>query len=92
MFHQGKILSLANGANVYIIKAKNQSTISPQKESLLVGKQHAGNFQGLLASIDVITQEKIIARWRESAVFKEVKKIVVLGVNVSTDLDRSFNL
>ena len=57
----------------------------------LVGKKQANSLERLLSTINVVSQEQIIASWWKSPVFKKPEKIVVLAVNVTADLDWSFN-
>jgi hypothetical protein len=49
----------------------------------LVGEQEADGFEGLLSSVDVITEEEVVCFWRETAVLEEPQKIVVLAVNIT---------
>jgi hypothetical protein len=56
----------------------------------LVRQQQTDSLQTLLSSINVITQEEIVCLGRESTVFKQSQQVVVLSVNISADLDGSF--
>jgi hypothetical protein len=40
----------------------------------------------LFASVDVITKEQVVCLRRESAIFEQTKEVIVLAVNVSTNL------
>lgn len=57
-----------------------------------VCEEQADGFQRLLASIDVITKEEVVCLWRESTILEQTQQIIVLAVNVTADLDRSFEL
>lgn len=52
----------------------------------LVGQEQANGLEGLLTSVDVVTEEKVVGLWREAAVFEETEQIVVLTVDVTADL------
>lgn len=54
----------------------------------LVGKEQADGLQGLLASVDVITEEEVVGLRGESTVFEQTQKVVVLAVNITTDLTK----
>lgn len=54
----------------------------------LVGKEKANSLERLLATIDVITEEKIVGLWGETAVFEETQKIIVLAVDITANLGR----
>ena len=52
----------------------------------LVGQEQADRLQRLFPSVNVVTQEEIVClRWK-SAVLEEAEQIIVLSVNVTTDL------
>jgi hypothetical protein len=55
-----------------------------------VSKQQANCFQGLLATVNVITQKHIIGLRGEATVFKETQQVIVLSVDITTDLDGCF--
>ena len=52
----------------------------------LVGKKQADGLERLLATVDVVTEEKVVRLRREATVFEEAQKIVVLAVDISADL------
>ena len=52
----------------------------------LVGKKEADDFEPLLAAVDVVTQEKVVSLWRESAILKEAEQIGVLAVHVACEI------
>jgi hypothetical protein len=58
----------------------------------LVGEEQADGLKRLLTSVDVITEEEVIGLRREATILEESEKIVVLSVNITTDLDRSLKL
>jgi hypothetical protein len=57
-----------------------------------VGQQQADGFQGLFTSVDIVTKEKVVCLWGEAAVLKQTEKVVVLAVDISTNLYRSLKL
>jgi hypothetical protein len=53
----------------------------------LVGQEKADGLEGLLATVDVVTEEEVVGlRW-ESTVLEETEEVVVLAVNVTADLE-----
>lgn len=66
-----------------VITAKNEEVFRILN---LVGEEEADGLQRLLASINVISKEEIICLWREAAVLEQTEKIIVLAVDVTTDL------
>ena len=54
-----------------------------------VSKEQADSLQRLLASIYVITEEEIIGFRGKSAILEESKEVVVLAMDIATDLGRS---
>lgn len=62
--------------------------VSPQQEEVLwvfdfVGQQEADGLQGLLPPIHIVTQEQVVAFWREAAILKQPQQIIVLPVDVT---------
>jgi hypothetical protein len=55
----------------------------------LVGKKQADSLERLLAAVDVVTKEEVVGLRRETAVFEKTQKVVVLAVDVTTDLEGS---
>jgi len=53
----------------------------------LVGQEEADGLEGLLATVDVVAEEEVVRFGREAAVFEQAQKIIVLPVDVTTDLD-----
>jgi hypothetical protein len=53
----------------------------------LVSKQEADHLERLFASVNVVTQEQVVGLGREPTVLEQTQQIVVLSVDVSTDLD-----
>jgi hypothetical protein len=71
--------------------------VSAQDEEIfgvldLVRQQQTDGLETLLATVHVIAQKDVIGLGWEATVFKETQQIVVLPVDVTTDLDRSFQL
>lgn len=52
----------------------------------LVGQKQADSLEGLLAAVDVVTEEKVVCLGWEATILEQAKEIVVLAVNISTDL------
>ena len=53
----------------------------------LVCQQKADGLEGLLATVDVVTEEEVVGlRW-EATVLEETEEVVVLAVNVTADLE-----
>ena len=62
--------------------------IAAQQEEVLrvlnlVAQQQADCLDGLLASIDVVSQEQVVGLGRKATVFKYAQKIVILTMNVT---------
>jgi len=58
----------------------------------LVSHQQSNGFKTLLATIDIITQEDVVAlRWK-APILKESQQIMILTMDVTTDLNRSRQL
>lgn len=54
----------------------------------LVREEQTDGLQRLLTTIDVVTKEEVVGLRRETAVLKKTEKIVVLAVDITTDLCR----
>lgn len=52
----------------------------------LVREEKADGFEGLLATVDVITEEKVVGFRREATVFEETQKIIILAVDITANL------
>jgi hypothetical protein len=59
-----------------------------QRELGLVSEKQSNDFQALLTPIHIITQEKVVAFRGEAAIFEQTQKVMVLTMNISTDLER----
>lgn len=55
----------------------------------LVGEEQADGLKRLLTSVDVITEEEVVGLGREATVLEESEKVVVLSVDITTDLKRA---
>ena len=55
----------------------------------LVGKEQADGLERLLATVDVVTKEEVVCLGRETAVLEQTQKVVVLAVDITTDLVKS---
>lgn len=77
------------------IYAVNRCTlvISAQDEEILwildlVREEQANGLKRLFASVDVVPKEEVIRFGWESSVFKEAEKVVILAMNITTDLQQ----
>jgi hypothetical protein len=67
--------------------------VAPQDEEILrildlVGKQQTYSLERLLSPIDVIAEEQIVGLWGEATVFKQSEQVIILAVNITTDLNK----
>jgi len=67
-----------------VVAAENEEVLGVLD---LVGQEKADGLEGLLATVDVVTEEKVVCLGRESTVLEETEKVVVLAVNVTADLE-----
>lgn len=58
----------------------------------LEGEEEADGLDGLSSTVDVVTQEEVVCIGREAAVLEEPEQVVVLTVDVATNLDGSIEL
>nr|POE77548.1 hypothetical protein CFP56_09195 [Quercus suber] len=72
--------------STFMIAAENEEILGIFD---LVCQQQADGFQRLLAAVDVITKKEIVGLWGEATVLEQTEEIVILAVNVTTDLVRS---
>jgi hypothetical protein len=52
----------------------------------LVREEQADGLERLLTTVDVVTEEKVVGLWGETAVFEQTEEIVVLTVDITADL------
>ena len=52
----------------------------------LVGEQQADGLKGLLATVYIVAEEEVVGFRGEATVLEEAQKIVVLSVDIATDL------
>lgn len=52
-----------------------------------VGQKKADGLEGLLSSVDVVAQEQVVCFRGETAVLEQTEEIVVLAVDITTDLE-----
>lgn len=62
--------------------------VSPQQKKVfwvfdLVSQQQADGFQGLFASVYIVSEEQVVALWWEASIFKKPQQIVVLPMNIT---------
>lgn len=62
--------------------------VAPKQEKVFwvfdfVGQQKADGFQGLLPSIHIVPQEKIVCLWWEAAVLEQPQQVCVLPMNIT---------
>jgi len=67
--------------------------VASQEEEILwvlrlVCKQQDDGLQALLATIDVVTKEEVITLRRTPTILEKTKKVVVLAMNITADLQR----
>ena len=55
----------------------------------LVREKQANGFKRLFASVDVVSKEEVICFGWESSVFEEAEKVVILAMNITTDLQQA---
>lgn len=48
-----------------------------------IRQQQADSFKGLLASVDIVTEEEIIGFGGETTVLKETQQVVILSMDVT---------
>ena len=65
--------------------------VSPQDEEVfrildLVREKKADGLERLFTSVDVIAQEEVVGFWRESTIFEQAQKVVILSVDVTAYL------
>jgi hypothetical protein len=58
----------------------------------LVGEEQADGLEGLLTSVDIVTEEEVVGLGGEATVLEESEEIVVLSVDITADLDRGLEL
>lgn len=60
---------------------------SQQKEIFrvfdLVSQQKADGFQGLLASVYIVTKKQVVALWWKASIFKQPQEVIVLSMNIT---------
>jgi len=52
----------------------------------LVCEEQADGLKGLLASVDIVSQEQVVGLGREAAIFKQTEEVIILAVNITTYL------
>lgn len=62
--------------------------VSPEKEEVFgesefVAEEQHDALDGVLAAVDIITNEEVVAVSRITAVFEDLKQVTVLAVNVA---------
>jgi hypothetical protein len=67
--------------------------VSTQNEEVfrvldLVCKEEADGLEGLLATVDVVTEEEVVSLRRETAIFEETQEVIVLAVDIAANLAR----
>ena len=54
----------------------------------LVREEQADRLEGLLATVDVVSEKEVIRFWWEAAVLEQAQEVVVLSVDITADLTR----
>jgi hypothetical protein len=52
----------------------------------LVCEEQADGLEGLLATVDIVTEEEVVGLGRETAILEQTEQIVVLAVDISANL------
>ena len=52
----------------------------------LVCKKQADSLERLFTSINIIAKEQIVGFWWKSSVFEQAQEVIVLPMNITTDL------
>lgn len=55
-----------------------------------VREEQTDRLQGLLSSVDIVSEEQVVCLGGKSTVLKEPQKVSVLSVNVTTNFQRGF--
>lgn len=53
----------------------------------LVGEQQANGLERLLATVHVVSEKEVVCFWGKAAVLEEAQEVIVLSVDVATDLE-----
>ena len=67
----------------FVISSQNEEVLGVLD---LVCQQEADGLEGLLATVDVIAEEKVVGLWREAAVLEKTEQVVVLSMDVAANL------
>jgi len=70
-----------------MVSAKQEEVL---RELDLVSEQEDDCLQALLSTVDVVTQEEVVAFWWKAAILKKAEQVMVLAVDVTADLQGSF--
>ena len=54
----------------------------------LVGEQQANGLEGLLSTVDIVSEEKVVGFWGETAVLEQTEEVVVLSMDITADLPK----
>ena len=57
----------------------------------LVGQEQADGLEGLLSTVDVVTKEEVVCLWWEAAILEKTEKVVILAMDITTNLGLSAN-
>lgn len=62
--------------------------VPAQEEKVLwildfVSKEQTDGLQTLLSTVDIVAQEEVVRVWRESTIFEQTQKIIILPMNVA---------
>lgn len=58
----------------------------------LVGQEKADGLQAVLPSVHVVSQKEVVGLRRVAPVLEEPQQVIVLAMEVTTDLDRGLHL
>lgn len=67
--------------------------VSSEKKEVLwifdfVGKQQADGLQWLLASVNIVSQKKVVTLWWISSILEKPEQVIVLTMNITCSKDR----
>lgn len=70
-------------AGALVVAAKNEEVFGVLD---LVCEEQADGLEGLLAAVDIVTEEKVVCFGREATVLEQAQEIVVLSMYITANL------
>mmetsp|Transcript_91951 Transcript_91951/g.233805 ORF Transcript_91951/g.233805 Transcript_91951/m.233805 type:complete len:308 (+) Transcript_91951:258-1181(+) len=74
----------AGDGGALVVAAQQEEVLG---ELRLVAKHQGNCLQRLLAAVDIVAQEDVVAVWREAAILEDAQQVVVLPVHIAANLD-----